>query len=174
MEDKKIQISSIYGTINTNNSDVARIISDPYMDKSRNVLRLINEWVEHDGVIIAFDFDNTVYDYHRKGFVFDKVVKLLKECKEYGCTLVVFTSSASDKYEFIRTYLEDIGIDIDYINETPANIPFGHTGAKIYYNIFLDDRAGLESAYEILDSTLNIIKSCGQEIKNKHNSNDEV
>lgn len=49
------------------------------------------------------------------------------------------------------------GIHIDYINESPLYIPF--TGNKIYYNIMLDDRAGLSAAYKILYETKERIKN---------------
>lgn len=45
-------------------------------------------------------------------------------------------------------YLVENNIPFDAINETPDFIPF--KGRKVYYNILLDDRAGLSSAVEQL------------------------
>ena len=56
-----------------------------------------------------------------------------------------------------RNECEKVGISIDYINESPPYIPF--TGNKVYYNILLDDRAGLRSAYEILYKAKERIKN---------------
>ena len=57
----------------------------------------------------------------------------------------------------MRSRCKDIGIEIDYINESPPYIPF--TGNKVYYNIMLDDRAGLSAAYNILYKTKEIIRN---------------
>ena len=33
-------------------------VDDPYM----NTERLVENWKSHNGIIIAFDFDNTIFD----------------------------------------------------------------------------------------------------------------
>lgn len=48
------------------------------------VNRLVENWKFHNGIIIAFDFDNTVFDYYNKGYRYDKVITILKECKDMG------------------------------------------------------------------------------------------
>lgn len=45
---------------------------------------------EHGQVIVAFDFDNTVYDYHKKGLDCSKVIDLIKECDELEFPLICF------------------------------------------------------------------------------------
>ena len=129
---------------------------DRYLNHNQNVKRLCREWKEHNGIIIAFDFDNTVFDYHNNGDTYDSIINVLKICKDMGCTLILFTSCEETKYNFMIEYLSSIGIHPDYINEQPDCIPF--KGKKIYYNILLDDRAGLESAYKVLLDTVNQMK----------------
>lgn len=51
----------------------------------------------------------------------------------------------------------EVGINVDYTIQSPPYIPF--TGNKIYYNIMLDDRAGLSAAYKILYETKERIKN---------------
>lgn len=127
---------------------------DTFFNRETNVTRLYNEWVEHDGIVVAFDFDNTVYDYHNKGYIYKNTVKILKACKEAGCTLVLYSCNNDEsKIEFMKKYLDEIDLTPDYINKTPDTIPFGHEGSKIYFNILLDDRAGLYEAYSILKET---------------------
>lgn len=133
------------------------IVVDPYLDNQRCIDRLVENWKLHNGIIIAFDFDNTVFDYYNMGYQYDKVIELLKECKSMGCTLILSTCCDESKFTFMRNKCEEKGIEIDYINESPPYIPF--TGNKIYYNILLDDRAGLSAAYEILYKTKERIKS---------------
>jgi hypothetical protein len=47
-------------------------------------------------------------------------------------------------------------ITIASINENPIDLPFGNNG-KIYYNILLDDRAGLGQALDTLNKTIELI-----------------
>lgn len=133
------------------------IVVDPYLDNQRCINRLVENWKLHNGIIIAFDFDNTVFDYYDMGYQYDRVIELLKECKSMGCTLILSTCCDESKFAFMRNKCEEKGIEIDYINESPPYIPF--TGNKVYYNILLDDRAGLSAAYEILYKTKERIKS---------------
>jgi hypothetical protein len=128
----------------------------PYTDKTVVVGRLVKEWREHGKLVIAYDYDNTVFDYHNEGHDYSSVIKLLRDCKEFGAHLVVFTACEEEKFPAMRQYLNDHDIPFDAINEQPDFLPF--TGRKIYYNILLDDRAGLESACRTLATALYIMK----------------
>lgn len=121
---------------------------DHYMDNINVSERLVKEWMEHGSLIIAYDYDNTVFDYHGEGQDYSRVIKLLQECKQLGAYLYVFTSCGEEKYPAIESYLTTNNIPYDAINEAPANLPF--KGRKPYYNVLLDDRAGLKSAYHAL------------------------
>ena len=137
----------------------SRYETDPHLSNAKCIDRLTREWMEHKGIIIAFDFDNTVFDYHNEGHDYSYVINLLKEAKDMGCTLILFTSCAEEKYDAMKSYLKENGIYPDYINMTPDYIPFGHNSSKVYYNLFLDDRAGLSSAVNILEQTMDNIKA---------------
>ncbi|MEC3148107.1 hypothetical protein, partial [Bacillus thuringiensis] len=63
--------------------------------------------------------------------------------------LMVYTARRDSELSFVKKYLEENDIPFDSINETPGFIPFTD-GKKLYYNILLDDRAGLPSAYRCL------------------------
>jgi hypothetical protein len=143
------------------------IEKDSHLDfylKNRNVInRLYQEWAKYGRIIIAYDFDETIYDFHGKGHKFDEVINLLKECKKYGANFIVFTCREKIDEPFIINYLNEIGLPYDKINENMDYISYG--GRKIYYNIFLDDRAGLQSAYDCLSYTLNLIKNLKGEQK---------
>lgn len=128
----------------------------PYMDKTVVVDRLVREWRQHGKLVIAYDYDNTVFDYHNEGHDYSSVIELLRECKRYGAHLVVFTACEEEKFPVMRQFLDDNRIPYDAINEQPDFLPF--TGRKIYYNILLDDRAGLESACKALATALHIMK----------------
>lgn len=123
---------------------------DPYLDYENCVDRLMKEWDEHGSLFVAFDFDNTVFDYHRKGFSFPAVEFLLRECKEAGLKLILFTAKET-KEELDRCvdYCKERGYEPDFINESPIM-----NTKKPYYNILLDDRAGLQSAAGTLMTVL--------------------
>lgn len=121
---------------------------DYYLNDANVTNRLITEWNTHEKLIIGVDFDNTLYDYNNKGLKFNDVINLLRECRKIGCYIVIFTSSEEDRYDFIKEYLNKKDIPFDKINEDIEFIQF--KGRKIYYNILLDDRAGLNSAYNCL------------------------
>lgn len=131
---------------------------DAYFDTIRATNRLFKEWQKHPRLIIACDFDDTVYDTHENGFTFDEVISLLKECKKLNFYVVMFTASKVERYPLIREHMANLGIEIDGINQNVIELPFGNNG-KIYANIFLDDRAGLFQAATTLLGLINKIKT---------------
>jgi len=126
---------------------------DTFFDIKTCIDRLYCEWKKHPKLIIAVDFDDTVFDFHNRNQVHDNVINLLHECKKEGFYIVVFTASKPERYDFIKDYMEMKGIEIDGINKNVIELPYGNNG-KIYYNILLDDRAGLFQAVTILTSVL--------------------
>jgi len=128
---------------------------DEYLVPNASYLRLLKEYIQHGSLVVAFDFDNTVYDFHKKGETYYQVMKLLQDLKEIGCYLICFT--ANENTEFIKEHLASHGVLYDSINENP---PFfkGKSG-KIYYNVLLDDRAGLCQVYQELDLLVKTIKN---------------
>jgi hypothetical protein len=129
---------------------------DYYINDTNCIRRLLLEHEKYGSIIVAYDFDNTVFDYHNKGLKFKNVIELLRECKELKFHLTVFTSCNDDRFPEIKKYLNDNNIPFDGINETPDFIPF--KGRKVYFNILLDDRAGLNSAYNQLKTVIYTIK----------------
>ncbi|WP_217594144.1 hypothetical protein [Cohnella sp. GbtcB17] len=130
---------------------------DYYLEDDHVVSRLVAEWRKYGRLVVAYDYDNTVFDYHRAGLSFEDVPRLLRECREIGAYLIVFTACAAPQYPAIAAYLTDNGIPFDAINEDPPFVP-STGGRKIYFNILLDDRAGLGSAYRCLQSAVDIMK----------------
>lgn len=127
--------------------------SDPFMDRDTCAARLLEEYKQHGKLIVAVDFDDTVFDFHNKGRRYDRVIDLLKRCQALRFYLVLFTGSNPDNYATQLRYLESLGIYITCINCNPIPLPFGNNG-KMYYNILLDDRAGLGQAYVTLSSVV--------------------
>lgn len=123
---------------------------DYYLNSDHTYNRLLEEYKKYNSLVVAYDFDNTIYDYHKKGWQFNDVIQLLKQLKAKGCYLIVFT--ANEDLDFVQTYCNDMSIPFDGINENP---PFYNSNSKkIYYNILLDDRAGLKESYNVLQKLI--------------------
>lgn len=128
---------------------------DFYLNKEHTYQRLLREYRQYNSLVVAFDFDNTVYDFHGKGWQFPKLIQLLKELKKIGCYLIIFT--ANEDEELIKQHCQKHQIPYDAINENP---PFYQsTARKIYFNILLDDRAGLKESYVHLTKLIEEVKS---------------
>lgn len=127
---------------------------DEYLVPNSSFNRLFDEYMKYGSLTIAYDFDNTVYDFHKKGEIYDMIIKLLHDLKNIGCHLIVWT--ANEDVEFVMQYLHLMQIPYDGINENP---PFYKSDQrKIYYNALLDDRAGLLQVYTELDLLVRLVK----------------
>jgi len=129
-------------------------MEDRYFDIHESVKRLVNDYVNHGTLYIAFDFDNTIYDYHKKGDVYPKVKKLLQYLSSNDSfKLILFTSNEGQALNDTVIRCKAMSIYPDFINYSPLM-----DTRKPYYNILLDDRAGLYDAYLVLTFTLTILK----------------
>ena len=124
----------------------------PYANVDACAQRLFNNYKEHGKLIIAFDFDNTIFDYHNTGGDFSEVISLLQKCNMYNFTMVLFTSNEGERLEFCKKFCAKHNIRIDYVNESPI-MPT----RKPFYSLLLDDRAGLGCAIMILDKLICLI-----------------
>jgi hypothetical protein len=125
--------------------------SKPYLD------RLVGEWEQHGKIIIACDFDDTISPWKMHGADFKHVISTLKVAQQTGAYIVIFTACDESRYAEIREYCSKEGLKIDSINKTPIDLPYGKNG-KVYANIFIDDRAGLNEALNILEMATYILR----------------
>lgn len=117
-------------------------------------LRLIDEYEKHSNIIIGVDFDDTINDTFNRGHVnIPELVSMLKDLQTtFNCTLCVWTANINE--ELVRTTWANLGLTIDYYNESPLKL---FNPAKPYFNILLDDRAGLDSAFITLSNLYNYL-----------------
>jgi len=128
---------------------------DYYLNPENNLNRLVEEYKQHGSLVVAFDFDDTVYDFHKKGRNYPKVIELLRNLKATNNYLICWTGQEDNA--FVANYLNENQIPFDAINENP---PFRQsTSRKIYANVYIDDRAGLIQTCNELNKLLEIIKS---------------
>lgn len=116
--------------------------------------RLKADYLQHKSLFVAFDYDNTVFDYHSKGIDYSEVIELLQDCKALGFTMILFTGNEDEKLEAILNDCEYRSIPVDLINENPLM-----KTRKPYYNILLDDRAGLIESHNLLKRLIDEIHS---------------
>lgn len=138
------------------------------LDNKLNVYisRLLEEWKTYGKIVIACDWDDTLKNWKLNTFdTYDKVLNLLRECKQTGCYIVIHTACNEDRYNEITKFCEAHGILIDGINKTVINVPYGKEGSKIYYNHQLCDRSGLLESLDILESALYQYRSYLQQSK---------
>lgn len=119
------------------------------------VERLFNEWKLYERIIIAVDFDDTIspWKFSEKEILDNRIVSILQKAKSTGAYIVCFTACNEDRHSEIKKRFNDLNIELDTINQNPINLPYGNQN-KIYANIFLDDRAGLEQSLSILESAM--------------------
>lgn len=124
---------------------------DTYTYTDTCTKRLIEDYKKHKNLIIAYDFDDTVCP--TSPTVNTSFVRtLLQFCSTCEFTMICFTArdNETDLAE-VKETLKGLKIRCDYINEdakqTKDHMEIGHNSFhKIFYNVFLDDRAGLQSA----------------------------
>ncbi len=127
---------------------------------NKYIERLYNEWSKHKQIIIGVDFDDTISPYNFNDlYTCQKVVDLLIACKSTGAYIVIHTACNKDRYKEIQEYCKDLGLIIDSINITPISLPYGKDGSKPYCNIFIDDRAGINEALNMLSTALYLRRS---------------
>lgn len=133
-------------------------MTDPFSSTSNIVKRLHKEYKKHPKLVVAVDFDDTVYDFHKMGTLHERAINVVKQCAALGFYVVLWTASAPERFDFMKKYMADNGIHVDAINENPIKLPFGNNG-KIYYNILLDDRAGLGQVLDALEIFVDNIRN---------------
>lgn len=123
--------------------------------------RLKNEYDKYGKLIVAFDFDNTIYDFHKNGGDYSEVIDLLKECIKLEFDLILFTvDEDTDKVtEKIRWLVSNDLWSYKSSHFFVNTSPVFNRSRKPYYNILLDDRAGLEESYNILKQVVDYANS---------------
>lgn len=133
---------------------------DFYLNTDNQFERLKKEYEKYGKLIVAVDFDNTIFDYHGEGHTYNYMIELLKRLKKLGNYIVISCCREESDYNFIKKYCDEIGIEIDGINENASFVPF--RTSKLYYNVLLDDRAGLRETYNLLNRLCSWIEQEGE------------
>ena len=129
-----------------------------YTCRTKAVERLEKEYEEHGNLIIAFDFDNTIYDYHNAGLDMECTISALKKAYELGLELFCFT--ANKDHELVSSVVEKtLGIPVSKQRINSSSLDHLFVGRKPFYSLLLDDRAGLDSSLRTLNQLIFFIMS---------------
>lgn len=128
-----------------------------YFDTTGAKARLLSEYKTHGKLVVGFDFDNTIFDVHNKGINCTEIITLLQKCKKLGFILCLYTAESREEWlKWKVDYCKHFGIEPSYVNASPL---LGGKTTKPFFNILLDDRAGLESAYQTLKAVVDYASS---------------
>lgn len=144
---------------------------DFYLQSNNSYNRLEEEFKKYGKLIFCVDFDDTIYDFHKKGRTYENVISLLHRWEKYS-EVIIFTGNGEDKYEMIEQYLKDNNIKYKGVN-CDSSVAF--SGRKIYANVYIDDRGGLIQIYnelltlieKIENEMLNMSEFDAKEVKNE-------
>jgi hypothetical protein len=105
----------------------------------------------HDHIIIVVDFDDTVFVFNEEPEIrerCDKVVSVLKRAAPIS-TICLWSVASQQSLKYKAEIMRLYGIAPDFINESPIK-KWGECN-KPYWNIELDDKAGLSSSLATLE-----------------------
>lgn len=128
--------------------------------------RLFKEWTVHHKIVLAVDFDDTLFPWGllRNDKDRTKAVKLIKQAVHLGAYIVIFTASKKERHPEMLKYCAALGIHVDSINENPIELPYGNDGSKIFYNHNLCDRSGLKGSLKVLKKAIKQYKKYKQRL----------
>lgn len=110
--------------------------------------RLIEQYKNQERLIIAYDFDDTVKPYWCSSC--EDVKSVLRLCKDVlNAYFIVYTCNTN--HDKIREYLTEEEIPFDTINQNAPFINTSHISGKLFYNVFLEDKAGLGEVVKTLE-----------------------
>jgi hypothetical protein len=116
--------------------------------------RLISQYKKQDKLVVAYDFDDTVRPMYCASC--SQVQSLLRKINDtLNAYFIVFTSNKN--LNDVRQYLDKWEIPYDAINENAPFVPF--KDGKIFYNVLLDDKAGLGETVNTLEQLIYLVRN---------------
>jgi hypothetical protein len=117
--------------------------------------QLLHKYKKYGRLVIACDFDRTLYDSKESGESYEMVRQLIRDLYQHNCYIIIFTGNKN--IAFMRNFLFKNNIPYNSINEDAPFVKIDNIGRKPYFNAIIDDRAGLICVYEALTKFLKTI-----------------
>lgn len=133
---------------------------DKYLQPNSAYERLWAEYNKYGSLIVAVDYDDTLFDFHSTGSSYEMVKQLIRDLYSIGCKIIIWTGN--ENINDIDLYLKQNNIPWDLINENlqiNGKWTSGKDSRKIYANVYIDDRAGLEQVYNDLTKLIKNVRN---------------
>jgi len=115
--------------------------------------KLVDVYRKHNNIIVAVDFDDTIYDWKSSNYDVASIIYIVKSAVEHlNAKIILFTCREGVELEFAVKYCKEVGIPLFGINENPS-----YDSRKPFYNILLDDKACLPETAKLLSEVIHII-----------------
>jgi hypothetical protein len=135
-----------------------KALNELHRSMDYDLQKLVNTYETHGRIIVGLDFDDTIFpltddeDIKQRA---NRIKSLLWELRD-DIVLCLWTVDSGRPLKYKLALLETMGLTPDYINESP--IKYDDT-VKPYFNLLLDDKAGLNEAFDRLIGFNEYIKS---------------
>lgn len=145
-------------------------MKDRFTHTEEIINRLKLEYQKYGTLIIAFDFDDTIFDYHQRGDTYDRALAALRKSYDLGLSVNCF-SRVFDYEDIVfksKYFSYVLGIELDSegnkinssslaLKDDPAEL-FEEFYNKPQFSILLDDKARLGQALDALEAVLEFIE----------------
>lgn len=91
-------------------------------------------------MIIAIDYDHTIYFEHTDEPNYSVIEKLINARKK-GHKLILWTCRGDDWLQEAIDYCKSFGLEFDAINENIKGIPYTRISCKVIADLYVDDKA---------------------------------
>ena len=121
------------------------------------IMTLIKTFKEHGKIIVGVDFDDTLFDYRGVPYIQERAENirfLLTELRSL-ITLCLWTIGDASSIRYKTELMKCWGLNPDYVNESPLEMPTN----KPYFNLLLDDKAGLNEAIKTLEKFYDYVRT---------------
>lgn len=115
-------------------------------------IKLLEIHKQHGTIIVGVDFDDTFFPFNRTSETIknsERVIKVLTRLQS-DVTICLFSVADAQSLVYKAEIMKLNGLPPDYVNESPVN-NWGEC-RKPYFNIQLDDKAGLPVTIAILEA----------------------
>jgi hypothetical protein len=114
--------------------------------------KLYGVYEQHQNLIIALDFDDTIFDWKNSGYDLEYIRDLVRRCQKHlNAKVILFTCREGLVLSEAIDYCNDQGIGLWGVNKNPDHPP---TSSKPFYNVLLDDKACLAEVAAVLERLL--------------------
>ena len=130
-------------------------MGEPDLSGQHRLRKLYETYKEHNTIIVGVDFDDTVFSLDG---IFDTLCSgvrgALLEGKD-NITICLYTVADTQSLKYKVEMMKLWGIPARYVNKSPVSIG---DGSKPFFNLLLDDKAGLCESYRLLKDFNSLIK----------------